>query len=85
MTDLLDECAHIARAVACLGDRHAKPVESPFFDQACRAAIKGKSDAVALDKHMRWHLALLDAGIPEAEAADIIADITAPEIERIAA
>lgn len=37
------------------------------------------------DRAIRWHLALLDAGISEAEAADIIADLTAPEIERIAA
>lgn len=30
----------------------------------------------AIDKHTRWHLALLDAGISEAEAHDIITDTT---------
>lgn len=54
------------------------------LDEALNIALS-QDQRAALDKHMRWHLALLDAGIPEAEAADIIADITAPEIERIAA
>lgn len=50
---MIDERTHIVRAVACLGDRHAKPAESPFFDEACREAIKGKTDAIALDILMR--------------------------------
>jgi hypothetical protein len=54
MTALHDETAHIARAVAALGDRFATaPKESPFFDQACRDAIKGKTDAITLDILMR--------------------------------
>jgi len=35
----------------------------------------------AEDKHTRWHLALLDAGIPEAEARDIIETVEHPKLE----
>lgn len=50
------------------------------LDEALNIALS-QDQRAAIDKHMRWHLALLDAGIPEAEAADIIADLTAPEME----
>ena len=39
----------------------------------------------AIDKHTRWHLALLDAGIPEAEARDIIETVEHPKLELVAA
>jgi hypothetical protein len=54
------------------------------LDEALNIALS-QDQRAALDKHKRWHLALLDAGISETEATDIIADLTAPEMERIAA
>lgn len=51
-----------------------------LLDEALNIALS-QDQRAALDKHMRWHLALLDAGISEAEATDIIADLTAPEME----
>ncbi|MCO5159665.1 MAG: hypothetical protein M9939_00895 [Mesorhizobium sp.] len=55
-----------------------------LLDEALNIALS-QDQRAEIDKHMRWHLALLDAGISEAEATDIIADLTAPEMERIAA
>lgn len=54
------------------------------LDEALNIALS-QDQRAALDKHMRWHLALLDAGIPEAEAADIIDFVTTPEVELVAA
>lgn len=38
----------------------------------------------AIDKHMRRILILLDAGIPEAEARDIIETVEHPKLELVA-
>ena len=54
------------------------------LDEALNIALSA-DQRFAIDKHMRRILMLLDAGIPEAEARDIIETVEHPRLELVAA